>query len=427
MNNHTATLTSAAFAFTDVKLLKIKMLDWASRFNIFIFLDGQEYRFQPQQYECLLAAGVRSCTENITGLDRFVQRGRWYFGHLAYDLKAELHGLKSRTPDQVGFPHLYFFEPLVVLLVKEHTVTIEAENPEAIWQQIQNAAAAPFYPHHPVELTPRLTRNAYIDIIHKLQQHILRGDCYEINFCQEFFATGAGLNPLPFFRQLSAASPAPFSALYRLQNRYLVSASPERFLTKKGARLIAQPMKGTARRNLYNAALDDELKTALLNSAKDRSENVMVVDLVRNDLSQVCADASVRVDELYGVYSFPQVHQMVSTVSGELRPDVLFTQLLQANFPMGSMTGAPKLRVMQLIDEYEMAARGLFSGSVGYITPEGDFDFNVVIRSVLYNAQNGYVSCPVGSGITFYSDAEAEWEECLLKAEAIRKVLAGEV
>lgn len=186
-------------------------------------------------------------------------------------------------------------------------------------------------------------------------------------------------------------------------------------------------MKGTARRNLAHAAADEALKQKLYNSAKERSENVMIVDLMRNDLSQVCNEASVQVDELFGIYTFPQVHQMISTISGEIKEEISFTQLLKALFPMGSMTGAPKRRVMQLIDQYEEFSRGLFSGSVGYITPEGDFDFNVVIRSILYNAANGYVSCPVGSGITFYSDAEKEWEECLLKVEAIRQVLAGEV
>jgi para-aminobenzoate synthetase component I len=423
MNNQTASTQSATFAFADLQLLKKKMLDWVSRFNIFLFLDGQQYQFQPQQYECLVAAGVRHFVEDINAVDDFVKAKRWCFGHLSYDLKNELHGLEKSTDDRVGFPRLYFFEPFVVLAVTGHTLTIEAEDPQAVWNDIQAATESANPAHHPVVLTPRLSRKEYIDVVRKLQQHILRGDCYEINFCQEFFAAGARLNPLSLFRQLSVASPAPFAALYRLQDRYLASASPERFLTKKGRRLIAQPMKGTARRS-PDEVLDAALKTGLLHSAKDRSENVMVVDLVRNDLSQVCTEASVQVDELYGVYTFPQVHQMVSTISGELRPDVSFVQLLKATFPMGSMTGAPKLRVMQLIDEYETSARGLFSGSVGYITPNGDFDFNVVIRSVLYNAQSGYVSCPVGSGITFYSDAEGEWEECLLKAAAIRKVLA---
>ncbi|OLY91656.1 para-aminobenzoate synthetase component 1 [Cnuella takakiae] len=423
MNTHTASGTIAHYAIADLEVLKQKMLNWASRFNIFLFLDSHQYGFQPQHFECLLGVGVRSWVDDLSSLDAFVQQPRWCFGHLAYDLKEELHGLETGKKDPIGFPHLHFFEPEVVLYVKDNTLTIEATDPGAVWQALQETIVAEPKMDHPVVLTPRLTRRAYLDAIGHLQQHIRRGDCYEINFCQELYAENVQLNPVPIYRQLSAVSPAPFAALYRYHNRYLISASPERFLNKKGGQLIAQPMKGTARRNLQDAEKDAVLKRELYLSTKERSENVMVVDLVRNDLSQVCADASVKVDELYGIYSFPQVHQMVSTISGTIRPAISFSQLLQANFPMGSMTGAPKLRVMQLVDQYEPSARGIFSGSVGYFTPAGDFDFNVVIRSIMYNADNGYVSCQVGSGITFYSNAEREWEECLLKAAAIRKVL----
>lgn len=425
MNNHTAPLKIADYKIADVGLLKQKMLNWASRFNIFLFLDNQQYAFQPHCYECLLGAGVRAWIDEPAAIDAFMGQRRWRFGHLAYDLKEELHGLKTEKPDPVGFPHIHFFEPQVVLALKGDALLIEAEDPQAVWQEIQEQPEMINRRQDPVVLHSRLTKESYLDIIRQLQQHILYGDCYEINFCQEFYAKHAHIHPVQVFHQLSLKSPAPFSALYRLNGRYLISASPERFLIKKGTKLIAQPMKGTARRSLDDAAQDARLKEALYCSAKERSENVMVVDLVRNDLSQVCKEASVQVDELYGIYSFPQVHQMVSTISGHVKPELSFTQLLRANFPMGSMTGAPKLRVMQLIDQYETSPRGIFSGSVGYIDPEGDFDFNVVIRSVLYNAEKGYVSCLVGSGITFYSEAEKEWEECLLKAEAIRKVLGG--
>ena len=161
-------------------------------------------------------------------------------------------------------------------------------------------------------------------------------------------------------------------------------------------------------------------KEELFHSDKDRSENVMVVDLVRNDLSKVCEEGTVKVDELYGIYSFPQVHQMISTVSGELKKNISFTEIIKATFPMGSMTGAPKKRVMELIEQYEKTKRGIFSGCLGYISPNGDFDFNVVIRSIMYNASSNYLSFQAGSAITFYSDPEKEWEECLLKAEAIK-------
>ncbi|WP_132052900.1 anthranilate synthase component I family protein [Pseudocnuella soli] len=426
MKHDTAPLATAVFTFSDLQLLQQKMLNWASRFNIFLFLDGQQYNFAPRHYECLLAVGQRaSVTESLQDLDDFTSGGRWCFGHLSYDLKNSLHAIHTIKSDPVGFSPFYFFEPETVITINGNEAVITATNPNAVWQKILAESITEKGPQQPVQLQPRLTKEEYLDAIRKLQQHIVRGDCYEINFCQEFVAQKAAINPVHLFQKLATASPAPFAALYKLHQHYLISASPERFLTRQNGRLIAQPMKGTARRNTTNAVADEQLKEDLYTSPKERSENVMIVDLVRNDLSQVCQQASVGVDELFGIYSFPQVHQMVSTVSGLQRPGVLFTEILKANFPMGSMTGAPKLRVMQLIDQYEATARGLFSGSVGYIRPNGDFDFNVIIRSVLYNAATGYVSCPVGSGITFYSDAAKEWEECLLKVATIRKVLGG--
>ena len=193
---------------------------------------------------------------------------------------------------------------------------------------------------------------------------------------------------------------------------------------KRGNKLFSQPMKGTIKRNIEDLVEDEKLKEELKQSTKDQSENVMVVDMVRNDLSKVCMDASVEVDELFGVYSYPNVHQMISTISGTLEKGIIFSDIINACFPMGSMTGAPKHRVMELIEEYEEGPRGIFSGSVGYINPDGDFDFNVVIRSIMYNSQTKYLSYKLGSGITFYSDPQKEWEECLLKGEAIRKVLS---
>jgi len=225
------------------------------------------------------------------------------------------------------------------------------------------------------------------------------------------------------YEKLSIVSPNPFSALYKLNDKYLICASPERFIKKDGAHILSQPIKGTAKRSSGQREEDELSRKNLYHSQKDRSENVMVVDLVRNDLSKVCKEGTVHVDELYGVYSFPQVYQMISTISGDLNDDISFTDIIRATFPMGSMTGAPKRSVLQLIEKYERSKRGIFSGALGYITPEQDFDFNVVIRSIMYNESNRYLSYQVGSGITFYSEPESEWEECLLKAAAINKVL----
>ncbi|MBK5269686.1 MAG: anthranilate synthase component I family protein, partial [Bacteroidia bacterium] len=269
----------------------------------------------------------------------------------------------------------------------------------------------------------RISKEKYISVVRQLKQHILRGDCYEINYCQEFFAEHSVIDPVAVYKKLSAVSPNPFSALYKMNDQWLICASPERFLKKRGNEILSQPIKGTSKRNVTDADDDKGNKDELLHSAKDRSENVMIVDLVRNDLAKVCEEGTVKVDELFGIYSFPQLHQMISTVSGELKENVAFSDIIRATFPMGSMTGAPKKRVMEMIEKYETTKRGIFSGAVGYISPDGDFDFNVVIRSIMYNAASGYLSYQAGSAITFNSDPEKEWEECILKAEAMKKVL----
>ncbi len=347
----------------------------------------------------------------------------WLFGHLGYDLKNEIEQLSSSHPDPVGFPDLYFFEPSVIIRLSEKEIKIEAGDPETVFQEIGEENLSAFRGAPLLEIRSRLSREEYISVIQQLRQHILRGDCYEINFCQEFFAENARVDPLSIYKELGRISPNPFSALYRLENTWLICASPERFLRKQGNRILSQPIKGTSKRVAGDEEKDEQSKKELLVSAKDRSENVMVVDLVRNDLAKVCEEGSIRVDELYGIYSFPQVHQMISTVSGSLKQPVTFTEIIRATFPMGSMTGAPKKRVMELIEAYEQTKRGIFSGAVGYISPGNDFDFNVVIRSIMYNSSSRYLSFQAGSGITFHSNPEQEWEECLLKAEAIIKVL----
>lgn len=354
------------------------------------------------------------------------QQNTWLFGHLGYDLKNELEGLHSEHPDLIGFPDIFFFEPEILIRLNEREFIIEAEDAGSIFRDIQSASQA-----KPVEnsgeaptFQSRISRERYLSIIEQLRQHILRGDCYEINFCQEFYVENIDIEPLEVYRKLESISPNPFSALYRLDDKWLLCASPERFLKKEGSHILSQPIKGTARRNREDQQVDEAQRTALYNSSKDRSENVMVVDLVRNDLARICLEGSVKVDELYGIYSFPQVHQMISTVSGELPAGIRFEDIIRACFPMGSMTGAPKRSVMQLIERYEMTKRGIFSGSLGYISPSGDFDFNVVIRSILFNKSARYISFPAGSGITFYSDPVQEWEECLLKATALRQALS---
>lgn len=274
------------------------------------------------------------------------------------------------------------------------------------------------------EIKGRYSKEEYLLCVKKLQKHILRGDCYEINFCQEFFAENAVIEPLMIYDKLSRVSPNPFSALYKVEHNYLLCASPERYLKKVKDKIYSQPVKGTSRRNLNNAIEDENSRINLLNSKKERAENVMIVDLVRNDLSKICVEGSVKVEELFGIYSFPQVHQMISTISGRLQnASNDLANIFKATFPMGSMTGAPKKKVMELIELYEKTKRGIFSGALGYITPDDDFDFNVIIRSILYNSFDKYLSVQAGSAITFNSSAENEYEECLMKIEAMKSAL----
>lgn len=421
------TLKCGTFPIADVSGLKTKVLNWLRPFGTFCFLDNQQYSLAPpHEAECLVAAGVRRQVEGeqISAAEPLFAQSDWLFGHLSYELKSTLHQLATGKEEKIGFPFFYFFQPSIVLLLHGNLLTVQAEEPEAVFAEIEKQPDTAFSTQFSfTHAQAALSKEAYIEKIRALQQHIRRGDCYEINFCQEFFSENTVLDPFAVFQSLMTVSPNPFSAFYRLRESFLLCASPERFLARKGKRLISQPIKGTSKRDLNNPAHDQALKENLRLSAKEQAENVMVVDLVRNDLTRVCKPATVRVDELFGIYSFPQVHQMISTVSGELAEGLRFSELVEACFPMGSMTGAPKRSVMKLIDAYEPSARGLFSGSVGYKSPDGDFDFNVVIRSLLYNAATHYLSYQVGSGITVYSDAEKEWKECRLKAAALEKAL----
>jgi para-aminobenzoate synthetase component I len=421
--------TNCQFSINRFEQVKEKVLNWANRFSTFCLLDNHQYQLQPHTEECLLAAGVKRqykamAGQALRGLQEMIDASpAWLFGHLGYDLQLETAGISSSRPDRIGFPDCFFFEPVYLIRLTQDHISITGPDPAATWQDIQDAGEETAVFEKRTAIQGRYSKETYIAVLEQLKKHILRGDCYEINFCQEFYSEGTRINPLSVYRDLSQVSPNPFSALYRQEDHWLICASPERFLRREGQRILSQPIKGTARRNNSNPDLDQAGKEALQQSEKDRSENVMVVDLVRNDLSRVCEEGTVKVDELFGVYSFPQVHQMISTVSGELRKDLSFADIIHASFPMGSMTGAPKKRVMELIREYENSRRGIFSGALGYISPSGDFDFNVVIRSIMYNARNQYLSFQAGSGITWYSDPEKEWEECLLKASAIEAVL----
>ncbi|MEO7049354.1 MAG: anthranilate synthase component I family protein [Ferruginibacter sp.] len=408
------------------------MLNWANRFNVFCFLDNNEYEFQSPLFDCILAAGCRRSIEPAAGnvynsLQQFYDdKPTWLFGHLGYDLKNETEKLSGIKKPLVNFGAVFFFEPEIIIRITDGKFRVLNSSIDAsvIFKEIssepENIISS--FTAKPI-LRNAISKQDYIETIRKLQQHIRLGDCYEINFCQQFFAEDVVIDPIGIYRKLAKISPNPFSALYKLNDKYCMCASPERYLQKKGNNIISQPIKGTIKRDLQNKTDDKINRENLAKSEKDKSENVMVVDLVRNDLSKICEEGSVKVEELFGIYSFPQVHQMISTITGTVKPNTAWTDIIKATFPMGSMTGAPKKAVMELIDRYESTGRGLFSGSIGYISPDGDFDFNVVIRSIFYDENLKLLSFLAGGGITFYSKAEDEYEESMLKAEAIMKVL----
>jgi para-aminobenzoate synthetase component I len=421
--------TKQVFSVKNLPKIKEQILYWVSQFNVCSFLDNHQYQSEHHSIECIAAAGEISSiagANTAKSIDVFYETNQdWLFGHFGYGYHSnQLNDLQKKNP--INFSDAFFFRPDHILSLNNHSLVIESYSlqPEAIFTEI-TAVKPSIEKSSPIKTTPSISKDIYLSTIENLLLHIQKGDCYEINYCQEFHSIDTAIDAVKLYAQLTALSPTPFACYYKENESHLICASPERWLKKQGNTIISQPIKGTVKRELANIEKDELLKNQLFHSSKDRSENVMVVDLVRNDFSRVCKAGTVQVDELYGIYSFPQVHQMISTISGQLLEGIGIEALVESGFPMGSMTGAPKKKVMELIQQYEPIQRGIFSGAVGYINPNKDFDFNVVIRSILYNSQNHYLSYLVGSGITIYSNPEQEYEECLLKAKAIETVLGS--
>lgn len=408
------------FAEEELQTIKKKMLNWLRPFSIFVYLDNNNYRHGPVRFELLAGAGMMSSGDSP-------EPGDWMLGHIAYDHKNKLEPrLSSRHPEQIGFADSFFFCPETVVYIPAGSFELHIAtygDAIALWEQIQampETVAAPALPEGPVRWQYRFSREDYLHSLARIRTHIEEGDCYELNFCTEAYAEQE-IDPFSVFDKLNTLNPSPFAALYRNGHAWLMSASPERFLYREDRYVCSQPIKGTAGRDADSTA-DEQKKNALKKDRKEQAENVMITDLVRNDLAKSCVPGSVQVPELFGVYTFPQVHQLISTVTGSLQPGIKTWQVLEHAFPMGSMTGAPKVMVMELIEQYERSRRGLYSGTVGYVTPEGDFDFNVVIRSLLYNSDRHYLSYQTGGAITYESNATAEWEETRLKAGAMEQV-----
>ena len=425
--------TSVIFTIQDPNLFKHQLLQWAQQFREVVFLDSNDYEQQYSSYDAVLAAdaftSIRTDFHNaFDELNTYQQATKdWLFGYLSYDLKNDTENLGSDNFDGLDFPDLFFFQPKKLFLLKGDKLEMQYlrmcdDEIEEDMNAISNLPFQTAKSASEVTIQQRVTKQDYLVKVTNMLAHIHRGDIYEANFCMEFYAEDATIDPLETYKKLNAISEPPFAAYFKNHTQYLLCASPERYLRKNGGNIISQPIKGTARRST-DPAEDEAIKQSLIANEKERSENIMIVDLVRNDLSRTAAKGSVAVAELCGAHVFRQVHHLISTVTSTLGEGHTPVDVIRTTFPMGSMTGAPKISAMQIIEKLEETKRGLYSGAVGYFTPDGDFDFNVVIRSILYNEKRKYVSFSVGSAITSKATPEAEYEECLLKAKAMRSVL----
>lgn len=428
--------TSQIIALHNLPDIKSNLLAWSQQFREVVFLDSNDYPQKYSSYDAVLAVDAFTSikTDYHNAFDKLNEYQQvtkdWLFGYLSYDLKNDTEALTSRNFDRLDFPDLYFFQPKKLFLLKGDELEMQYlrmcdDEMEADLQEItNNKLQITIASHSPVKIQQRISKESYVEKVGQMLAHIQRGDIYEANFCMEFYAEDAVIEPVETYQKLNEISTPPFACFFKNHKHHLLSASPERYLRKEGCKLISQPIKGTARRS-QAAAEDEAIKQQLTENGKERSENIMIVDLVRNDLSRTAEPASVQVEELCGAYTFRQVHHLISTVTSHLREEFSPVQALKTTFPMGSMTGAPKISAMTIIEKLEETKRGLYSGAVGYFSPDGDFDFNVVIRSILYNAANKYVSFSVGSAITAKATPEQEYEECLVKAAAMRRVLEG--
>lgn len=425
--------TSVIYTVENPEEFKNRMLAWAQQFREILYLDSNKHTEKYEEYDAVLAAdaftSIQTDHENAFEALNAYQKSceDWIFGYLSYDLKNDTEKLTSNNFDGLGFDDLFFFQPKKLFLLKGNELqmlylNVCSDEMGTDFKAIQNYTVVTKNTTSKIEITQRINKSLYIEKVDKVMKHITRGDIYEANFCMEFFAEKSQINPLETYAGLNKISAPPFACYLKNYDRYLLCASPERYLKKQGEKIISQPIKGTAARS-SNEEQDESNRQMLLNNEKERSENIMIVDLVRNDLSRTAQKKSVEVEELCGIYSFKQVHQLISTITAKAKEGTTPVEILKTTFPMGSMTGAPKISAMKIIEEVEETKRGLYSGAAGYFKPDGDFDFNVVIRSILYNEAKQYVSFSVGSAITAKSIPEQEYEECLLKAAAMRSML----
>lgn len=408
-----------------------KALAWAEQFEQCCYLQSNGYKDAFSAIDSILAvdsiATFESSQNTFESLEIFKTKHpqQWMFGFFGYDLKNEIEELHTPFPNPLKFPDCYFFIPKVLIKFCGTSIHIEADDPKAVFDQINNFSEEAKEENTATpNIRTRMSKEEYFTAFDHMIRHIRRGDIYEVNLCQEFYAENAVINPLAVYQKLNRVSPTPFSTFFKLSDRYILSASPERFLAKRDNMLISQPIKGTAPRGNTHEE-DENIINELKSNPKEIAENVMIVDLVRNDMTRSAQPGTVAAERRLEVHTFKQVHQLISTVTCTKSKEISDIQAIKNIFPPGSMTGAPKVSAMRLCDTYEHSRRGVYSGTVGYFSPEGDFDFNVVIRTILYNQREKYLSFHTGGAITIDAEAEKEYNECLLKASAILKTLTS--
>jgi para-aminobenzoate synthetase component I len=364
------------------------------------------------RFELMAGYGIESSCTQLEAL----RTDKLQFGFFAYDLKNQFENLVSNHPAWIEVPDMFFFEPQEYYLRHRDGNVTENLKPHTV-DAVSNAQD---FRCNSWECS--VSREAYLNTIHTIRNNIREGDYYELNFCTEWRSNYDGTaDPYNLFLELNQKAPAPFAVFFKHGNTFLLSSSPERFINGSGNKVVSQPIKGT-RKRLPGLHEDAQVRTELMTSEKDRAENIMITDLVRNDLSIFCKPGTVEVEELCGIYSFSHVHQMISTVSAEMRDGMDLRHAIRSTFPMGSMTGAPKIKVMEVTEELEGFRRGLYSGSVGY-TFNGNFDFNVVIRALQLDTAKSRIAYHVGGAITYDSHPESEYEECIAKAQSMLSVI----
>ena len=411
--------------------IKSKIFAWFSDKEYYLYTNGNNYPSLHGSFPEKVFAGkldkIESTGNSFLKLEelRSTNKNDWIYGYFSYDLKNEIEVLSSSNPSTIPVSHLGFYVPETIIHFSDDKFEIESVlRPDDVLEEIKSFNAINKDSQSEIgSIISNTSKWQYFDHVKKIKNFIVEGEFYEMNYCIEFSSIANSFNPLQCYRKINSISPMPFSALGRFQDNHLICASPERFLKMSGDNIISQPIKGTIRRS-FDQKEDELLKNKLKTSEKEQSENLMIVDLVRNDLAKSACAGSIKVEELFGIYTFKKIHQMISTISATKRKSITSNETIKNAFPMGSMTGAPKIRVMEEIEALEHSSRGLYSGSVGFFEPNGNFDFNVVIRSILYNSRSRKISFHVGSAITYDSDPEYEYNECLLKAESILEALS---